>query len=239
MSDAIFPRQIYGLTQNIPKTAEFSTLTQTSSNMIGTYIAQTVNPTWHWELIYEQLFDDATNPNYVYSELQTLQGFCLARGGRFDDFLFDDLSDDFVGPAINPDGSPNLQAQLQVVTDGAGNFYSPIQRNKGGQFYEDITDIGPGTITIYDNAALAVLGTDYTIGGPGLAVPGAAFRGKYVQWVTEPATPVTAQFNFYFRVEFEDDKFNFEQFLQGLWTMGGTESTQSQALKLVSSRRSS
>ena len=51
--------------------------------------------------------------------------------------------------------------------------------------------------------------------------------------------PVTAQFNFYFRVRFEKDTTLFEQFLQGLWAAGGENSTGSEALYLITERRKS
>lgn len=244
MSDAIFPSQIYGLKQNIPRTSEFATVVQKGDDPGSTTrIARCLNPAYHWEFTYEQLFDDLTNPNYAYSELQTLLGFCLAMRGQRESFLLKDQSDNFVGPALNPDGTPNLQAQLQIVTDGLGNYFSPIQRNIGGQFYEDVTDLGPGGITVWDNGApklpLPHLPADYQLLGPGLAVPGYSFAGLYLAWATLPAGPVTAQFDFYFRVRFEKDTAEFEQFLRGLWTYGGTESIKGSTLQLVTERRKS
>lgn len=238
MSNALFPRNIFGLSQNIPKSAQFPAIVQPGTDLANTTrIALTLNPVWRWIFTYNQLFDDLSNPNYVYSELRTLLGFCLARHGQVDDFLLEDLTDNFIGPALNPaDGSPNLQAQLQVVNDGAGNYFSPVQRNVGGQFFEDITDLGPGGITVYTNGALNV---GYTLLGPGLAIPGASFSGLYLAWAAPPAEPVTAQFNFYFRVRFEKDTTAFEQFLQGLWAAGGENSSNSEALYLVTERRKS
>jgi hypothetical protein len=244
VSDAIFPSQIYGLKQNIPRTSEFATEVQKGDDPASTLrIARCQNPAYHWEFTYEQLFDDLTNPNYVYSELQTLLGFCLARRGQRETFLLKDSNDNSVGPALNPDGSPNLQAQLQVVTDGLGNFFSPIQRNIGGQFYEDVTDLGPGGIAVWANG-LAMHqpdhdAGDYTVQGPGLAIPGYSFAGLYLQWNVDPAPPVTAQFDYYFRVRFEKDTAEFEQFLRGLWTYGGTESIKGSTLLIMTERRKS
>lgn len=237
MSDAIFPSQIYGLKQNIPRTAEFATVVQIGDDPGSTTrIARCKNPVYHWEFTYEQLFDDLSNPNYVYSELETLLGFCLDKNGRRKTFLLRDSRDNFVGPALNPDGSPNLQAQLQIVSDGLGNYFSPVQRNVGGQFYEDITDLGPGGITVWDNGAATV---GYNLLGPGLAIPGYSFAGLYLLWSTQPAGPVTAQFDYYFRVRFEKDTAEFEQFLRGLWTYGGSESIKGSTLQLITERRKS
>jgi hypothetical protein len=127
-----------------------------------------------------------------------------------------------------------------VVNDGAGNYYSPIQRNFGGQFYEDITDLN-GAIAVYKNGTLASAGTgagQYQVAGPGLALPGASFYGMYLSWgTTPPAAPVTAQFNFYFRCHLEEDTQDFEQFLSTMWTVGGSESKNgSGALRFCTSR---
>jgi hypothetical protein len=45
--------------------------------------------------------------------------------------------------------------------------------------------------------------------------------GMYLAWTANPAGPVTAQFNFYFRCRLEDDSMNFEQFASQIWTLGG------------------
>jgi len=133
-------------------------------------------------------------------------------------------------------GFPNLQAQLQLVTDGT-YWYSPIQRNMGGLFYEDITDLN-GSIAVYANGALQTgLGANYTLLGPGLAFPGYSFMGMYLKWVGHPTGPITAAFNFYFRVRFEGDTQDFENWAGGLWTIGGSSSKNGSGyLKMMTSR---
>lgn len=239
MSNDIYPTGILGLAYTVTKTPEFSTTIQKSPNGSTYRLQQQQNPVWTFQLIYEVLKDRGILSPYTYSEYRILQGFFLARQGQDDDFLFDDPTDNSVGPALNPDLTPNTQAALQVVTDGLGNYYSPIQRNFGGQFFEDITDLN-GSIAVYANGTLMALTTDYTIGGPGLAIPGFACSGLYLHWVavgTPPATPVTAQFNFYFRVRFGVDKQDFEQFTYDLWTVGGSEGKNSSQMTLVTARQ--
>lgn len=240
MSNEIYPGDLRGLTWTRIRTPEFSTIVQASPGGEETRIVNCQNPIWHWTLMYSVLYDRVANlaPGYSETDYRFLQGFYLARQGMFDDFLFRDPSDSFVGPALNPaDGSPNLKAQLQVVNDGAGNFYSPIQVRRGGQFYEDVTDLASG-IGVYQNSAPADDPSDYTVQGPGLAVPGAAFAGLYLKWNAPPATPVTAQFDFYFRVRFETDAQDFEQIQRDLWAIGGDGGVNgSGQLKLMSSRR--
>ena len=187
MTLPVFPSAIRGLTWPVLKTSEFNTLVQDAPNKMDTRIAQTYNPFWHWELIFDVLFD---NPAQLTSGLsctdyRTLQGFILSLQGSFADFLLDDPSDDYVGPALIA-GAPNTAAELQLVNDGAGNYYSPVQRNFGGQFYEGVTDLN-GAITVYANGALQTNGTNYSVIGPGFALPGRSYMGLGLQWASPAA----------------------------------------------------
>jgi Conserved hypothetical protein 2217 (DUF2460) len=234
MSLPVFPT-LPGLAWPVPKSAEFNTLVQDSPNFMETRIPQSRNPRWHWELIFEVLRETAT-----LSEYRQLQGFLLALNGQAGDFCFSDPTDNAVGPALIG-GVPNTAAQLQVVNDGAGHYFSPVQRSFGGQFLEDITDLN-GAIAVYDNGVLqtqvssAPAAGQFVLAGPGLAVSGDSFMGMYLQWGAAPTGPVTAQFNFYFRCRMEEDTQQFEQFLSSMWTMGGSEGKTSGSLKFMSSR---
>ena len=439
MTLAVFPSNVRGLSYPVDKTSEFNTVAQKAPNLAETTVAQTRNPVWNWELTYEFLFDDQV-PTLRWGQARVtdyrlLQGFQLARGGKANCFLYDDPTDDYVGPGVIA-GVPNVpMAQLSVVNDGAGTSYSPVQRNMGGQFLEDITDLqnviitgynnatgaitwnesrplawgyesvvwsdfamtsiarplpsdaviqgiypvfvgsavfasvgsayrsgapamtgpppsgalftspsdpdntsfsntlfygasigtslsalagqsigvqttctlflgptltdavtimavgyaidytsaipytdpqiappftvlsghglawalpttvnftGPtgaqGTATgtaataittpieVYDNGVLQVAGTDYLLLGPGLALPGYSFMGLYLKWLHTPTGPVTANFYFYFRVRFAEDKQGFSQFLAQFWTAGGGDAGTSTYLTLKSAR---
>ena len=158
-------------------------------------------------------------------------------------------------------------AALQVLT-GSGSgaptanitatpiYYTPLQRNMGGQFNEDLdyipllggsSTLGPGDANqIFANGVQKYNeyyypgSNDFTLSGPGLAIPGYAFAGLYLRWHYAPAPPITGTFKFYFRVRFEDDKTDFEKFLFHLWTIGGGESNRGSGLvKLVSARTAS
>lgn len=234
MTLPIFPA-LPGLTWPVPKSSEFNTIQQESPNFMQTSVIQAGMPRWHWEMLYDVL---RQNLLQSYNEYQDLQGFILSLYGGGLDFLFSDPSDNSVGPALLPDLSPNPAAELQVWTDGT-NYYSPIQRNMGG-FYEDVTDLDGG-IAVYANGVLATAGTgagQYQLLGPGLAIPGNSTLGLYLLWGggVSPATPVTAQFNFYFRCKMESDLQTFDQFLNTMWTIGGSESYSSVSLKFMSSR---
>jgi hypothetical protein len=244
MSNDVYPAAsaasvVRGLAFTVVKRPAFNSIVQGSPSGAEFRLGQMVNPLWRFTLTYEVLFDNKINTNLgaVYTDLQVLMGFFLSHQGQYNDFLFLDPDDNFMGPAL-VNGVPNTLAQLPVVNDGAGNYYSPVQRNLGG-FLEDITDLSPAsTITVYANGVLKSSPADYTLNGPGLALPTSSFAGLYLHWVAgAPATPVTAQFNFYFRVRFESDEQDFEKFLNKLWTIGGSEGKQgSGSLKLVTSR---
>ncbi len=189
-------------------------------------------------------------PYSPVTDLRELMGFFLAHQGQFNDFLFTDPSDNWVGPqtwqarymyfpgttiidaaghgqltvlggesaASIPtfnhvggsvqDGSAlwadqglfsGASAQgLSVVSDGT-SFYSPLQRNMGAQFQEDVTDLNTtvNPLRVWANGNLQILGTcgpsvNAQLLGPGLAIPGYSFTGLYLKWCNnvDPPAPV-------------------------------------------------
>jgi hypothetical protein len=230
MSNKIFPAAVRGLAYSVLKAPEESTIVQQAINAAEVRIANWQNPIWHWELIYTVLFDVPGNiaPGLTVTDLKAMMGFYLARQGRFDSFLYSDPTDNHV----NPDD----QELALIVANGT--YYSPIQRamgEPGDQFFEDITDFD-GPLSLYANGVLQITPSDYTLLGPGVALPGYSFDGYVAQWVGTPTGPITADFSFFFRVRFEMDKLAFEEFVNNLWTLGGSESSGSDVLKLVSAR---
>jgi len=136
-----------------------------------------------YEWIYNDFPSDANPKEYSpWSDYDMFDGFWEARGGQFDSFLFRDTSQRqngliaYVGPAITVNavtippatpndppagmGTPNTAgcvgyrpATLQLVQGSDGNWYSPIQIWRGGQFWEDIRDID-GTFYVYADGVL-------------------------------------------------------------------------------------
>lgn len=151
-------------------------------------------------------------------------------------------------------GFPNEPlAQLQLLNDGAGNYYSPLQRTLDGVFYEDVTDLntsantGGFPLAVFANGSAT---SNYTVLGPGLALPTASFMGMYLKWNAMPTGPITAQFGYYFRVRFDTDSQDFEKWCNtgsgvaahvgqggGIYTIGGSEGQNgSGMLKLYTAR---
>ncbi len=227
MSNDIYPADVRGLKFGSTKVPAFNTVVQQAPNKFESRIQQSKNPFWKWALTYDYLYQTAGTDQYnnallsgrSYPDLDLLLGFWMSRKGRFSDFLYRDPNDYSVGPAIVA-AAPNLKAQMPLVTDGT-TFFSPLQRNMGGQFAEDITDLKSGTLAVYADGIVQALTTDYLVKGPGLGIPGASYGGMYLEWTAEPLEPVTVQFEFYFRVRLASDDQEFENFLQYLWSLGG------------------
>lgn len=228
MSNSVFPAAVRGLTYDVTKTPEFSTILQRAVSAAETRIVNWINPIWHWELIYDYLRDDAPNSPLTATDLQTMMGFYMARQGQFDSFLYPDPDDNTV----------TTTSQTLSLLNIGGTYYTPVQRAMGSSgdiFYEDITDFN-GTPQFYANGVLQTTPANYTLLGPGVALAGYSFAGYVIQWVGTPTGPITANFSFYFRVRFDMDKMAFDKFVNQLWTLGGSEASQSAALKLISAR---
>lgn len=231
MSESVFPAQIRGLTFTSLKRPGFDTIVQKSPDRVRVSIPRIMNPVWKWNLVYNYLYDNPENiaTDLITTDLKTLMGFFLQRRGKNDDFLFTD-----------PDDNHVEVGSLPLVTDGT-KFYSPVQRVLGG-FAEDVTDLNPDntedSITVFANAVEQPTG--WTLkgqNGRGLAIPGYSFKGLYIEWDAEPTGPITATFDFYFRVRFDMDAAGFEKFINELWTLGGDQSKSgSSALVLISAR---
>src|SRR5437016_4469969 len=164
MSNAIYPSAVRGLTWPVTKTAEGSVIFQDAPNFYSTRIRQADNPRWHWELIYNYLKDDPEDlvPSLApHTDYRVLQGFWLAHE-NFDDFIYLDPTDNTV-----------TDQELPLVTDGAGTWYSPLQRNFGGQFLEDVTDLYPSggadlsSLVVSSNGIVQT--SNYSVIGPGVS----------------------------------------------------------------------
>lgn len=296
MSLPVFPSVIRGLGPVIPKSSSFNTIVQSAPNFLDTTVSQARNPRWSWELTYNYSKDYQIQAGQNYTDYRILQDFLLSLAGSGGEFFYTDPTDCNLGP-----NNTATQAHLQLVTDGAGNWYSPIQRNFGGTFYEDVADLN-GSIAVYANGTLQTLGANptgsYQIVGPGVSFPGYSFMGLAVKWnlpvglgawaastsyalnaeildpnghiqkvttagtsgasiptfndsgstttdntVTwtdqgynpSPATPITAQAQFYFRCRVASDDAKIDQFMQSIWTYGGPDSQSGAPLTIKTS----
>ena len=135
MSLPVFP-SLPGLTFTSVKTPEFSTLIEAGSNGYEVRLPQYSNPIWSWKLVMDFLHDFFWGSFTTVSELRTLMGFFNAQNGSASAFLYTDPDDNYVGPALTSLSAPNAPlAQLALVNDGAGNYYSPMPRTLDGVSY--------------------------------------------------------------------------------------------------------
>jgi len=212
MADLIYP-ELPGLAYNLTKRPIMSTLGVDDPSPSGdeVRVRQYQNPLWEFDLIYEWLYDDATETwgtltALPYHQYQALLGFFLQSAAAWQPFLIHDSTDSHV------------EAGALTVTVVGGTKYSQITRNLGG-FDESILAVN-GNPQIFINGGLAIEGTDYTWDPTlaGFTASGVSWDGQYITWITDPGIfPVTATFDFYFLCRFKKDDTDFEKFAQSLW----------------------
>lgn len=192
MSDLLFP-VLPGLGWSVGKAPEFKTVVTEAVDGSESRIALWSLPRWHFKLTYEVLRDDASN------ELRTLAGFFLARQGKYDSFLFQDPSDcQAVNQAIGlGDGKTTL---FQAVR-GFGGFIEPVAALDMRQ---------PVVVRVNGQTVPQGSAQGWTV------QPG----GKIAFAVAPPpGSTVSADFFFLFRVRFDMDLAEFEQFMWRLWDL--------------------
>lgn len=212
MADLVYP-ELPGLAYNLIKRPIMSTLGNDDASSSGDEVSlrQFQNPLWEFELIYEWLYDDAsetwgTLTALPYHQYQALIGFFLQNGGAWARFLLKDPTD------------YHVEAGALAVTTVGGTKYSQITRNLGG-FDESILAVD-GTPEIFVDGGLQIEGVNYSWDSTlvGFTGPGVSWDGQYITWITDPgAGVVTATFDFYFLCRFKKDDTDFEKFAKSLW----------------------
>ncbi len=126
----------------------------------------------------------------AFGELQSLVGFFNARQGSYDTFLFRDPSD------------CSVTGQQIGIGDGTTASFQLV-RSFGG-FTEPVKEVN-GTPVVYANG-VAVSG--WAVGNTGI-----------VTFDSAPASGavVSADINYYWRVRFVDDQYDFDNFMYQLW----------------------
>lgn len=185
MSNVLFPK-IRGLSWSIAKSPTFSTDVQESLAGREVRLQNFQNPIWEFSLSYEYLLNDPkVRDENGQTPLECLVGFFLARGGQFDDFLFNES--DLTGRLEDS----VFSGQPVGTGDGLTKNFQLV-RNVGG-FIEAVQNPMNQTATVYLNGVAKVQGTDYTI------------TNGLVSFVLAPAAgvSVTADFVMLYRVRFD------------------------------------
>lgn len=189
MSNEVFP-QLIGLEWPVSKTPKHNNLNQKTATGMSKRLSLSSYPIWTFELSFAYLSDTGSQTDDVH----TLIGFFNARHGSWDDFLFDDVTDNTVsneGFGVG-DGVTN---QFQLVRSYGGNV-EPVIGGVNGD---------PAIMV----KGVALIPGSYTISTTGLVT------------FTSSAPPAGAKLTwsgqFYYRVHFVQDQATFENFMKGGW----------------------
>jgi uncharacterized protein (TIGR02217 family) len=193
----IFPA-LPGLAWSVTKTPTFQTRIQRAVSGRELRALDYPYPLWQFALVYDFLRD---NPAAGYDELRTLFGFFMLCQGAFGAFLFQDPSDcQATGQQIGVGNASTTVFQLQRTmgrTLPGGGFPEPIAApNVVGAIYLNGITYNPAAYSVDPDTGLV---TFDTAPGSGLII--------------------TADFTYYFRCRFIDDKYDFENFMYRLWQL--------------------
>jgi uncharacterized protein (TIGR02217 family) len=193
----IFPA-LPGLAWSVTKTPTFQTRVQRAVSGRELRALDYPYPLWQFALVYDFLRD---NPSAGYDELRTLLGFFMLCQGAFGTFLFQDPSDfQVTGQQIGIGDASTAVFQLQRAmgaTLSGGGFLEPIVApNVVSAIYFDGITQAPAAYSVDSTTGLVTFGTPP---GSGLII--------------------TADFTYYFRCRFVEDKYDFENFMFRLWQL--------------------
>ena len=195
MSDLVYP-VLPGLGYSVIKTPNWGTRMQRAVSGRTLRTADWINPIWSFTLTYEVLDDGSqwgagTSP----TDFRTLIDFFNARQGAFDDFLFDDPTDN----------SAVGQVLIPVPTDTTGTQFQLVRQLAPGGRSEWV--IAPNDVN-----AVYINGTQtfgYSLDtNTGIITFPSAIGGQ----------TISADFTFFFRVYFPD-ALDFENFVDRLWSL--------------------
>jgi uncharacterized protein (TIGR02217 family) len=196
MSNSVFPALV-GLTWPVVKQPLFSTKIQRAVSGKEYRAAFMQYPLMTFTLPHDMLRDAA-----AFGELQAVMGFFNARQGSFDNFLFNDVTDN--------------TAASQSFGTGDGNTTTFQLARTYGNGTANAVDLvmNPNVITsVYNNASNIPHGAGagkYTVDGAGLVTFG-----------TAPAANAAITWNgtFYYRCRFVADSLDFNEHMSGLWDL--------------------
>lgn len=186
MSNLVFPPTTptpVALAWGNKRRPEFSTTVNTASSGRDTRVSKWAFPKWHWLLTYGSLGEAG---HEFGDQLRAVEGFFLTHHGRGESFLFQDPEDYVITDQVIGVGNGSTRA-FQIV------------RNYGG-FVEPIYDIKSGTLSVKKAGVVQGSGWSQTSG--------------LVTFTAAPANgeEIKASCQFYFRVTFEEDEAEFENF---------------------------
>jgi uncharacterized protein (TIGR02217 family) len=188
LSNAVFPN-LTSLAWNRAKTPTWSTVVRTSASGKEFRSSLWSYPTWNFTLSYDVL----SNREGLTSDFQNIIAFFNHRRGSFDDFLYEDVTDNHVEKGSIGVGD-GVMRDFQLIRK-LGDWAEPVKNVKG-------------SVTLFFDGEQITDGYDVN---------------EYGLVTFNPAPPVgvsiEATFDFYYRVRFKQDSVEFNQFLYNLYEL--------------------
>ena len=191
MSNTIFPR-LLGETFPVLKELTHNTLIQTSAAGLEVRIARWTQPRYRWTISYGYLNHD---PAVATADLQTLYGFYESMHGSYSSFLYEDPTD-YVAAVSNfgiGDGV-TTKFRLARTMGGASHLVYAHKTSPAPKIYLNAVEQSSGVYSITN----------------GLVTFNAA---------PSNGVALTADFQFYYRVRFQDDSLEFTNECGPYWTV--------------------
>ena len=199
---AIFP-VLPGLAYSVIKRPSFFNASAASISGREIRVAYAQYPLWEWDLTFDYLPDEPTASSATASDLQQLMGFYLSQSGGFGGFLFKDPDDHTV------------TAQVIGTTDGVTTQYTLIRTYGGSD--------GTGT----EPVGYVDTGATFAVYLDGVLASGASYNvvttnpvSQVLAFTSAPAAGhvITVTYTYYYYVRFKDDTYEFEKFMDKLWS---------------------
>ena len=193
----IFPT-LPGLAWSVTKTPTFQTRIQRAASGRELRALDYPFPLWLFTLAFEFLRDNAAAG---FDELRTLMGFYLMCQGAYGSFLFEDPTDrEAAGQILGVGNASATVFQLQRAMGTAlpgGGFFEPIAAPElvTAVYFNGVTQ-SPAGYSADPETGLVTFGSPPPDG-----------------------QIITADFSYFFRCRFVDDRYDFENFMDRLWQL--------------------
>jgi len=193
VSLAIFPT-LPGQGWSVKKTPTFSTCVASHSSGREVRAPLYAHALYQFELSFDALDSSGANAGLQAQSLQTLMGFWLSCGGQLGTFLYIDPTDN--------------SATGQTIATGDGATTRFVLGRAIGGYFEPVSYV----TSIANVSVGGVATTGYTLTAPNAIV-----------FATAPGAGavISADIGYGFQCRFLDDTAEFENFMSGLWKIGG------------------
>lgn len=167
-------------------------------------------PIWEWDLTYEYLPDTNTRNGITPSDLKTLMGFYASTQCGYAPFFFNDTDDNqVIGQPVGTGDGNTLTFSLSR-TFGLGQY--TVTEPVGSVNVSGPPLNGNGPFNVYLNGILQTP-TSYTVV---TSTP----MNNFIRFFQAPpvGAVITCDMSYYYYVRFADPKYDFEKFMDKLWS---------------------